>query len=264
MIEKAFINGFEMEYARFGTGKKTLVVIPGLAIKSVMLSASIVEAAYKDLTEEYTVYLFDVRKNIPEDYTILQFADDTAAVMESLGIKGAALFGASMGGMVSQALTVRHPELIACLVLGSSQCRKNPKTPKALEGWRELALAHKTTELVADMLDKVYSPDTLKLYREAWLAAFAEISEEELRRFTVLTHAILGFSFYEELKNVKCPVLSIGSEGDLVFGPDSARELAAVTKGELYVYPANYGHAVYDEAPDYLKRLKAFTDKNLK
>ena len=44
-----------MEYARFGTGSRPLVVIPGLAIKSVMKSAASLQVPYKMFMEDYTL-----------------------------------------------------------------------------------------------------------------------------------------------------------------------------------------------------------------
>uniref|UniRef100_UPI00350E5963 alpha/beta fold hydrolase n=1 Tax=Fibrobacter succinogenes TaxID=833 RepID=UPI00350E5963 len=57
-------DGFEMEYAQFGNGAKPLVVIPGLAIKSVMKSAASLQVQYKMFAEGYTLYFFDRRKNV--------------------------------------------------------------------------------------------------------------------------------------------------------------------------------------------------------
>ena len=69
---------FEMEYARIGTGPKPLVVIPGLAIKSVMKSASALSAPYKIFLEKYTLYFFDRKKNAVPGYTLQEMADDQA------------------------------------------------------------------------------------------------------------------------------------------------------------------------------------------
>ena len=48
--------GFEMEYAKFGNGPRPLVIIPGLAIKSVMKSASSLQVPYKMFTENFMLY----------------------------------------------------------------------------------------------------------------------------------------------------------------------------------------------------------------
>lgn len=48
-----------MDYIVFGEGEKKFVIIPGLSVHSIMSFADAVEEAYKDFSEDYTVYLFD-------------------------------------------------------------------------------------------------------------------------------------------------------------------------------------------------------------
>ena len=57
-------NSFSMEYLKFGHGKKTLLIIPGLSIQSVIASADAIEEAYMPLTDEFTIFLFDRRKEL--------------------------------------------------------------------------------------------------------------------------------------------------------------------------------------------------------
>ena len=75
-----------MQYFRFGTGEKTMVILPGLAIQSVMGSAQAVAEAYKDFAADYTVYLFDRRMDLPEDYPVREMAKDTAEVFICHGL----------------------------------------------------------------------------------------------------------------------------------------------------------------------------------
>ena len=51
------------------------------------------------------------------DFTLKQFADDIAAVLDAAGWDRAVIAGCSMGGCVAQAVAVHHPERTAGLVL---------------------------------------------------------------------------------------------------------------------------------------------------
>jgi pimeloyl-ACP methyl ester carboxylesterase len=51
----------------------------------------------------------------PEQYTLSDMAEDTAALIRELGIAPAHLVGASMGGMIAQVLAAEHPELVRSL-----------------------------------------------------------------------------------------------------------------------------------------------------
>ena len=64
-----------------------------------------------------------------------------------------------------------------------------------------------------------------------------------------------------DLKEITCPTLAIGSSDDQVLGADAtlqiAERLGARPDFQLHMYDG-YGHAAYDTAPDYKERLLRF------
>jgi pimeloyl-ACP methyl ester carboxylesterase len=77
------------------------------------------------------------------DYTFELLTDNTAALLDSLGIAGADVIGHSMGGMLGVRFALRHAARTRRLVLVN---------PVGLEDYRELVPAHTTERLFADEL----------------------------------------------------------------------------------------------------------------
>ena len=257
-----FVNDIEMKYARFGSGKKALVILPGLSIKSVADSAADVEKAYRRFEEEYTVYLFDRRANAENGYTLKCMADDTAAVMRRLGIEKADVFGASQGGMIAMYLAAYHPELVDRMVLGSTTARISDGFRRVYQTWIELAKARDKEALASAFADSVYSEKMLQLYRDILIRDLSDCTDQDLEHFVVLAKALDTLSIHDDLNRIQCQTLVLGSEGDRVVGADAQRDIAAQLGCALHMYEPVYGHAVYDEAPDYLDRMAAFLADN--
>ena len=245
------VNGFEMEYFTFGAGKRPFVILPGVSVKSVMLSAKAVEAAYRMFGDTYTVYVFDRRKEMPDPYPVRQMAQDTAAAMRQRGIADADIFGASQGGMMAMCLAIDHPDLVHKIALGSTACRSDDKVIAGTRRWVALAESGDRAALTAELIDCLYSENTIGKYRELLMHRNDDLSDMDLTRFIIQTEAIDDFDIAEELDRIKCPVLVIGVEGDKVLYCRHSCYIADRLGCQLYVYGSEYGHCVFDEAPDY-------------
>ena len=252
------IGEIEMEYFSFGSGERAFVILPGVSTRSLMLSAMAVGAAYRAFGEAYTVYCFDRRRNMPDGYTVRQMAEDTAAVMQKLGIADADLFGASQGGMMAMCIAIDHPELVRKMVLGSTAAKVDDVGTASTDRWITLAKSGDLTALTAELIDSLYSENTIGKYKEMLLHMNDGMTEDDIRRFIIQTQALDGFDITGELCKIHCPVLVIGSEGDKVLLPSQSRYIAEALGAELYMYSDEWGHCVFDEAPDYKQRMLDF------
>ena len=260
-IERVECQDFAMEYFHFGTGVRTLVILPGLSVQSVMGSADAVAQAYDALAQDYTIYLFDRRETLPDPYSVEEMARDTAEAMLALGLKDVYLFGASQGGMMALVIAIEYPGLVKKLVLGSTSAHVLPEQFRSIERWIALAEANDPVGLYLSFGEKIYPPAVFAQFREALIAAGKTVTAAELRRFIILARGIEGFDVSNRVAEIQCPVLAIGVFEDAVLDSDATMEIAEKLDLKpdfrLYLY-TGYGHAAFDTAPDYRERIKRF------
>ena len=249
-----------MQYMRFGTGPKTMVILPGISVKSVILSADAVANQYKSMTEDFTIYLLDRREDLPSRYTVEDMASDTAKILKELSLSDIYLFGASQGGMISLVIAARYPGLVKKLAVGST-CPKFEGEYPAIEKWIELAKEHKGVELFLDFASKLYPESMAESLNDFLVSTGKTVTDEEFLRFVTLAEGTYGFDISESLSDINCPVLILGSEDDAVVGPQGSYRIynALSPKGSAFIHMYDgLGHASFDTAADYRDRLTSF------
>jgi pimeloyl-ACP methyl ester carboxylesterase len=122
------VNDIHMYYEIHGDGE-LLVLIVGLGT-----DISEWEGIIHWLAQKYKVLAFDNRGAGRTDkpdthYSIEMMANDTAELMQALGIKQAYILGISMGGRIALALALQHPKRVKKLVLVSTSAR-------SIKNWR--------------------------------------------------------------------------------------------------------------------------------
>ena len=259
-IKTVKTDGFSMDWFSFGSGEKTMVILPGLSVQSVMGLAGFVAEAYKMFADDYTVYLFDRRKELPASYPVKEMAADTAEAIRSIGLRDIHLLGASQGGMIAMQIAADDPDLVHKLVLCSTSSAVDEEQFGTIGKWIDLAKAGDSEGLYMAFGEAVYPPDVFDKSKKALAAAAKTVTDEELERFVILAD-IKGFDVTGDLKKIKCPVLVIGSMDDHVLGHSASFRIAEALgrkKGPVLQMYDGYGHAAYDLAPDYKESILRF------
>ena len=255
--EKIVTDGISISYFRFGHGKRTMIILPGLSVKSIMLYGEMIADAFEAFNDDFEVYVFDRRENLPAFYSVSNMADDYIKAFDALGLKDVSLYGASQGGMISLSIAIKRPDLVSAMVIGSSASRQTEASKALVSEWNRLAREENEDALIESFASKVYSKGFYETYGEAITASLKGITKEEFRRLDILTAEMAGFDVFDDLDLIECPVLVMCGREDAVLGAEPSIEMAEKMGWQLVVFE-EYGHAVYDETEEYKMLAKDF------
>lgn len=168
-------------------------------------------------------------------YTMAQYADDAAALLDALGIDRVPVVGVSFGGMVGQELLLRHPDRVSAAVLactsaggagGASfplhELHGLPPRERAERHLRVADLRH-TEEWIADHPEQWEKRVTLSV-----AAGSTHPNPEGAGK---QLQARRHHDTYERLSTLDLPVLLAGGTHDGVAPPANMRALRAQIEG---------------------------------
>lgn len=262
-IEKVPVNGSVMEFFSFGKGSKPLVILPGLSIKSIMLYKEVLPDALSVFGENFKVYVFDRISDLPDEYSIEQMAKDTIEAFDAIGLKNVALYGISQGGMIALSIALLRTDLVGAMVLGSTAAKISPATYETIDQWNRLAGLEDEEGLIYSFGKKVYSKAFFEQFKDAIIDSVKGITEEEFRRLVIMTGRMGEFDVSDRLSEIKCPVFVMAGSDDEIISVSEAREMSAKLGCDCFVFEG-YGHAVYDETPEFKTKASEFFVKAMK
>ncbi len=247
------VNDIEMYYEIHGQGEP-LVLIMGLRRNAEWWYRQI-----PHLSQHFTVLAFDNRgagrSDKPrEEYSIRLFADDTAELMEAVGIRRAHVLGVSMGGYIAQELAINYSEKIRRLILGCTSAggegavRMTPErlvTFTANEGLTPEQILRKDMDIFFS--DKFVRENPQKIEE------FVEIS---------FRHYQPAFAFFQQFDacqkhdtadrvgRIAAPTLIMTGDDDLLVPPENSHILKELMpSSELILFP-RCRHCFFLEAAD--------------
>lgn len=254
---KVHIENMNIDYITFGSGKKNLIMIQGLNTNGIKGAALSLAYMYRIFAKDYKVYLFDRRPIVHERITVREMAHDVALCMDELGISNADVFGVSQGGMIAQYLAIDRPDLVNKLVLAVTISKNNDTVRNVIASWVGMVKRGAMKDFVVDMAEKMYSDLYVKRYRPFLPLLTILQKPKDVERFVILANACLTCDTYEQLENIKCPVLVVGGRQDKVVTGEASEEIAEKLGCCLHMYE-NLGHAAYEEANDFNKVIYNF------
>jgi 3-oxoadipate enol-lactonase len=232
-MPKVKVNNIEMYYEIHGEGPK-LVYISGTG-GDLRRKPNVFDGP---LAEHFTTLAFDQRgmgQNSKPDipYTMMDYADDAAGLIDKLGWTSAGIIGISFGGMVAQEIAINYPEKVEKLVLnctssggkGLASFPLHKYSHLLVEDWVELIISIVDTRKDEE-LRKTY-PEKYKERVEYWTRAFTMGDDDPLKyvgRKRQL-EARIGHDTYDRLHLIDKPVLICGGKYDGIAPPINLRNM---------------------------------------
>lgn len=259
---KTFKNDkFEMKYTKIGDGKRNFVMIPGMSLRPIFLSAQTLALNYADF-KDYTIYCFDRKENMNEDYSIEDRADDVMEVCNALGLKDLYVCGVSLGGFMAQYIGFKYPKLVKKIVIASSSYYLNESGEAFMDKVIELGNQKDVRGLASYSIRQIYSKEFNDKYRDTLVKSFENIPDYEINQYKMDAIALKRADYLlNDITKIEAKTLIVASKLDKIFGYEPSLLMSLKIKDNLCVLYDEYSHAVYDEAPDFRGRLKEFFDK---
>ncbi|RJP64078.1 MAG: alpha/beta hydrolase [Candidatus Abyssobacteria bacterium SURF_17] len=253
-MPKVSVNGVNLYYEIHGSGEP-IVLFMGLGGNIAIWDIELINA----LAERFKVIIFDNRgtgrSDMPdEEYSIELFADDSAALLDALGIESAYILGASMGGMTAQEFALKYPrkcrKLILCCTLAGGE-NSVPPTGEAL------AILMSVKDLSPEEGTRAMRPAA---FTKRFIETNGDWLEEKLKReiayptpphaFERHLQAAMTFDAYDRLPRISCPTLVMTGVEDILIPARNSEILAQRIPGAKLILFDNSAHGFMSERRD--------------
>jgi pimeloyl-ACP methyl ester carboxylesterase len=224
----ASVNGLRMYFEEHGRGPPLVLLHGGGSTVQTTFGVVLPKLArdHRVIAPEQQAHGHTADVDRPLSFE--QMADDTAALLDQLGVRDADVLGFSNGGMVALRLALRHPAVVRRLVLCSSFFAHEGLAPALREGFKHASAADMPPPLREAYLAAAPHPDALPEFvakTVAMMQTFPDVSEAELR-------------------GIRAPTLVMLGDADVVLTEHAVRLARLVPHAQLAVFPGS-GHGTY-------------------
>ena len=273
-MPRAATNGIELEYDTFGSpDDPAFLLISGLGAQMITFHPDFCEGI---AARGYFVIRFDNRDvglstKVPEGgYALEDMADDTAGLLDAIGIDAANVVGVSMGGMIAQTFAIRHPKRVRTLtsIMSTTGARDVGGATKEAAA-RLLRPAGETRdERVASAMEtsRIIWGDTPQFPFDEELARWrAETSVDRAYYPEGTARQMMAIRATgdrtERLRELDVPTLVIHGSNDPLVQPSGGEATVAAIPGAQHLVIEGMGHGIarlaHDRIIDALDRLAA-------
>jgi 3-oxoadipate enol-lactonase len=252
-VPRATANGIELYFETAGQGPR-LLVISGTG-GDLRRHPNLLDGP---LPNDFAVLCYDQRglgqSDKPESvYTMADYAQDAAGLLEYLSWSSCAVVGISFGGMVAQELVLRHPALVDRLVLACTSAGGAGGSSYPLHELDELEEQERVGVMLG-LLDRRHDADWQDAHPQEAARQRVAITRPAARDEAMVAgsrrqlEARRQHDTWDRLAEIRAPVMVCGGRYDGVAPPENVENLASRIPGaELSFYEG--GHVFFLQDP---------------
>jgi len=281
IVEKTFdAGGVRLSYAKGPETGPPLVLLHGLGRRWQVFMPLI-----PSLSLRWQIFAPDFRGHgksarVPRGYRGLEYSADTLKFLDECVPPRPAIFGHSMGGMVTMRIASQHPTLARAIMLGDNAIRvkdlRSPMFEDLFTGLRDLAARGGSVDEIARGIAEIYLrvpnyprpirigdlPGNDSAYLQWWARCVSQ-ADPDTYAMTLDGSAKEGWDGEGYLRQILCPTLLLQASpqfGALMSDEDVALALRLL-KHPVHVRFDNLGHGLYMQQPEpVLRAITNFLD----
>jgi pimeloyl-ACP methyl ester carboxylesterase len=256
---KVKVGDIDVAYKRLGNNTESPIVLIGGGSTTMDMWNPIL---LRELSSKHTVIIFDNRGTGEStlgtrDFSIKQFADDVAHLLDALDIEQADILGFSMGSFIAQEIAIKYPTKVNSLILYGSSCGGKEGITPSLEAAQALDVFTKegnTTRIERDKFTStMFPPEWLKAnptYENYIPFPKESVSPEIAKRQIEAIQSWWEVGTCNALHNISNPTLLIVGTDDVWLPAANSLMLAEKIPGAWLVQIKDAGHGLMNQYPN--------------
>jgi pimeloyl-ACP methyl ester carboxylesterase len=255
--KKVHVGDIDIAYKIFGKGDPILLLINGYSQAMDNWDQILLER----LAFNHTVIIFDNRgigntTSGEKGFSMVQFANDTASLLDVLQIKQIDVLGYSMGGMIAQELALNYPDRVEKLIIYASTC-----------GGKEFIISQDVinrlsngTGSAMDRIERLvhlFYPEEWRNENPNYLKDLPKTTETiSNKTLDQQTEAIFNWTgVCTKLKNITQPTLVIVGTDDVIVSPINSLLITERIPGAWLVQIKGGGHGLMYQYPEHFNKV---------
>jgi 3-oxoadipate enol-lactonase len=251
-MTSATVGGSKIQYRDSGGDGPAVLLLHAFPLHSGMW-----DAQFDALGEDYRLIAPDLKgfggSDAPEDrgtYSMDSYADESAALLDELGVTDVVLVGLSMGGYIAFSILRRHPERVRALVLADTRAEADPPEGVAKRSAQQKMVEEEGTGGLIRALPGALLGTTSQEKRPEVVARATTLMDNPPAGFIGALEAMKNrVDSTGDLASISIPTLVIVGDEDGVTPPEASRKMHEHVGGSSLVVIPEAGHLSNLEAP---------------